>query len=53
MARAIDRSGLAPAEVISLPDDLGIRGNSHMMMQDLNNLVILDVITEWWLANGA
>ncbi len=27
--------------------DLGIRGNSHMMMQDRNNLQIADLILDW------
>jgi hypothetical protein len=29
------------------PPDRGIRGNSHMIMQDKNNLQIADVILEW------
>jgi hypothetical protein len=31
---------------IALPD-LGVRGNSHMFMQDRNNLQIADLIIEW------
>jgi hypothetical protein len=27
--------------------DLGIRGNSHMMMQDRNNLQVADLILKW------
>jgi len=26
---------------------LGLHGNSHMMMQDLNNLQVADIILEW------
>ena len=33
-------------EVASLPD-LGIRGNSHMLMQDKNNLQLADLILDW------
>ena len=29
------------------PPDLGIRGNSHMLMQDKNNLQIADLILAW------
>lgn len=29
------------------PPSLGIRGNSHMMMQDRNNLQIADLIIQW------
>jgi pimeloyl-ACP methyl ester carboxylesterase len=29
------------------PTDRGIRGNSHMMMQDKNNLQIADLILQW------
>ena len=34
------------AENIYLPD-VGIRGNSHMLMMDLNNLQIADIIMSW------
>jgi pimeloyl-ACP methyl ester carboxylesterase len=34
------------AEMLSPPDQ-GIRGNSHMMMQDKNNLQIADLILKW------
>ena len=34
-------------EVISLPDDLGIFGNTHIMMQDNNNLFVADLIMDW------
>jgi hypothetical protein len=29
------------------PAETGIRGNSHMIMQDKNNLQIADLILEW------
>jgi hypothetical protein len=29
------------------PSDRGIHGNSHMIMQDKNNLQIADLILEW------
>jgi hypothetical protein len=29
------------------PPDRGVRGNSHMIMQDKNNLQIADVILQW------
>ena len=29
------------------PPDRGIRGNSHMIMQDKNNLQIADLILQW------
>jgi pimeloyl-ACP methyl ester carboxylesterase len=34
------------AQMLHLPDQ-GIRGNSHMIMQDKNNLQIADLILEW------
>ncbi len=34
------------ARMLYLPD-LGIRGNSHMLMQDRNNLQIADLILKW------
>lgn len=33
--------------VIELPADLGIRGNTHMMMQDRNNDVLATSIDDW------
>jgi pimeloyl-ACP methyl ester carboxylesterase len=32
---------------ILFPPDLGIRGNTHMMMQDKNNLQIADLVLKW------
>jgi hypothetical protein len=29
------------------PPDRGIRGNSHMIMQDKNNLQIADLVLDW------
>jgi pimeloyl-ACP methyl ester carboxylesterase len=34
------------AEMLA-PSDRGIRGNSHMIMQDKNNLQIADLILKW------
>ncbi|MFM7145480.1 MAG: hypothetical protein ACKOW5_04005, partial [Actinomycetales bacterium] len=51
MANSIKRTGRAPADVVSLPD-IGIRGNSHMMMQDRNNADVLGLITQWLKSNG-
>ena len=34
------------AEMLA-PADRGIRGNSHMIMQDKNNLQIADLILQW------
>lgn len=52
MARSIEAGGQAPAQVISLPDDLNIRGNSHMMMEDRNNDQIAGIITDWLQEQG-
>jgi hypothetical protein len=38
-------------DVVYLPD-LGIKGNSHMMMMDKNNAVIADVIQDWLVKQG-
>ncbi len=51
MAASINRTGRAPARVISLPDE-GIKGNSHMMMQDKNNAQVLGLITSWLTEQG-
>jgi hypothetical protein len=34
------------AQMMHLPQ-LGIQGNSHMLMQDRNNLEVADLIIEW------
>jgi len=49
-ANAITAAG-GNAEVVSLPD-LGIKGNSHMLMQEKNNAAIADVIEKWLAAKG-
>lgn len=34
------------AEMLHLPDK-GLKGNTHMFMQDMNNLEIADLIIKW------
>jgi hypothetical protein len=34
------------AQMIS-PAEIGVRGNSHMIMQDKNNLQVADLIIKW------
>jgi len=36
-----------PAEVISMPEDHRVNGNSHLMMEDENNADIADLIIDW------
>jgi hypothetical protein len=36
----------ADAEMLALPD-IGIKGNSHMLMQDDNSLDIADILIDW------
>lgn len=45
LIRRIKAAG-GQAEMLN-PPDRGIRGNSHMIMQDKNNLQIADLILEW------
>jgi pimeloyl-ACP methyl ester carboxylesterase len=45
------RAGGGTVDVINLPD-IGITGNSHMMMQDKNNAEIAAVIQKWLLGKG-
>jgi hypothetical protein len=40
------KSAGGQAEMLA-PPDRGIRGNSHMIMQDKNNLQIADLILKW------
>ena len=40
------KSAGGQAEMLS-PPERGIRGNSHMIMQDKNNLQIADLILQW------
>jgi pimeloyl-ACP methyl ester carboxylesterase len=49
-AKAITDAG-GKVDVIDLPER-GIRGNSHMLMMDRNNLAVADVIQEWLAAKG-
>jgi pimeloyl-ACP methyl ester carboxylesterase len=39
------------AEMVVLPE-IGIKGNSHMLMQDLNNLQIADLLATWIAKTG-
>lgn len=41
------KSAGGDAQFLSLPDDLGIHGNSHMMMMDNNNLQLADILMNW------
>jgi hypothetical protein len=45
MISRIKRAG-GQAEMLA-PPERGIRGNSHMIMQDRNNLQIADLILQW------
>jgi hypothetical protein len=47
---AIKQAGGRP-DLINLPD-IGIKGNSHMMMMDKNNLEIAGVIQKWLTEKG-
>ena len=38
-------------EVVSLPD-IGIKGNTHFMMADLNNRDVADAIAAWLHKQG-
>ena len=42
---AIKQAG-GTADWINLPD-IGIKGNSHMLMQDTNNLEVADRVLAW------
>lgn len=39
------------AQMVHLPD-MGIRGNSHMMMEDTNSHQIADIVLDWCRKNG-
>ena len=45
------RAGGGTVDVINLPD-IGIKGNSHMLMQDKNNAEIAEVIQKWLVGKG-
>jgi hypothetical protein len=47
---AIKKAG-GSADWINLPD-IGIKGNSHMLMQDKNNSEIAEVIQKWLVGKG-
>jgi pimeloyl-ACP methyl ester carboxylesterase len=49
-AAAVRAAG-GKVDVIDLPD-LGIKGNSHMMMMDRNNAAVADVIERWLVDQG-
>jgi len=49
-AAAVRTAG-GTVDVINLPD-IGIKGNSHMLMQDKNNAEIADVIQKWLAGKG-
>ena len=49
-ANAIKAAG-GTVDWINLPD-IGIKGNSHMLMQDKNNAEIADVIQKWLVGKG-
>jgi pimeloyl-ACP methyl ester carboxylesterase len=38
-------------DLVNLPD-IGIKGNSHMLMQEKNNAEIAEVIQKWFVAKG-
>ena len=45
------RAGGGKVDVVNLPE-VGIKGNSHMMMQDKNNAPIADLIEKWLVDKG-
>jgi len=49
-AEAIRAAG-GSVDLVSLPD-IGIKGNSHMLMQEKNNAESADVIQKWLVAKG-
>jgi pimeloyl-ACP methyl ester carboxylesterase len=46
-AAVLFQNGGGTADVVSMPDDSSVFGNSHIMMQDKNNNYIFDVIELW------
>lgn len=46
-AAALFASNGGVGDVVSLPDDYGLFGNTHLMMQDDNNGFIADLILAW------
>ena len=49
-ATAVKAAG-GTVDVINLPE-IGIRGNSHMVMMDKNNEEVANVIHDWLLRQG-
>ena len=49
-AAAVKAAG-GMVDVINLPE-IGIRGNSHMVMMDKNNQEVADVIHNWLVQQG-
>jgi hypothetical protein len=49
-ANAVKAAG-GSVDLVNLPD-LGIKGNSHMLMQEKNNAEIADVIQKWLVGKG-
>jgi pimeloyl-ACP methyl ester carboxylesterase len=49
-AEAVEAAG-GSVDVVMLPD-IGIKGNSHMLMQEKNNAAIAEVIQKWLTAKG-
>ncbi|MBC9876895.1 esterase [Bradyrhizobium sp. INPA01-394B] len=49
-ADAIKAAG-GSVDIVDLPQ-VGIKGNSHMVMMDKNNLVVADLIQKWLAAKG-
>jgi hypothetical protein len=45
--RPIRTSRPCPISPVINPPDRGIRGNSHMIMQDKNSLQIADMVLQW------
>jgi hypothetical protein len=45
------RAAGGSVDVVNLPE-VGIRGNSHMLMQDKNNAQIADLIQKWLAGKG-
>jgi len=39
-------------DIISMPQDQGVNGNTHLMMQDDNHEAIADLVLGWLLDNG-
>jgi pimeloyl-ACP methyl ester carboxylesterase len=49
-ANAVKAAG-GSVDLVNLPD-IGIKGNSHMLMQEKNNAEIADVIQKWLAGKG-